>query len=174
MNPKYKPVNSFLVAAGWLVDTGCLNDFVPEELAHKHKECVYEARPYRFNTAKKHIESAEKMNLVVPPLKGVTSACILPDTPAVLTMGGRNRLGYTFAWVASKLPCWITPTGEIVPLSVINDVPYLEEHGTHETSRSNILRSVGLSVKNGKIWMNLAASNTAAAALYGKTRTRNE
>ena len=48
------------------------------------------------------------------------------NTPAVLTVGRRClEQGFSFDWMAGKHPHFSTPSGKIVELEVIDDIPYL-------------------------------------------------
>ena len=53
---------------------------------------------------------------------------ILAGTPPVMSIGMRcNKLGYDFIWLGSKglPPYYITPSGRIIVMEVIDDIPYI-------------------------------------------------
>lgn len=62
---------------------------------------------------------------------------------------GRSQMGYDFVWLAGTQPCWLTLSGYVVPLSVHNNVPYLEDPSKSFDS-IEALASVGLSRDHGK------------------------
>ena len=71
------------------------------------------------------------------------------NSPAVLSVGLRvQQKGFSFIWLMGKVPCLVTPDLEILPLDVVNGVPYLYEHGLHTTLRdpSDIAAACGVCV----------------------------
>jgi len=59
-------------------------------------------------------------------LKDLIEPLVLPDTPAVLSIGRRcMRMGYGFHWPPGRNPYLVTPEGKVVPLLVRKDIPYM-------------------------------------------------
>ena len=51
---------------------------------------------------------------------------VLPDTPDVLSIGRRcMHMGYGFYWHPGRNPYLVTPEGNVVPLLVRKDIPYM-------------------------------------------------
>ena len=73
----------------------------------------------RGHVAEKSMDNhdAEKM-AESEVLEGRTTACLLEKAPPVLTVGGRNKFGYSYVWIAAHGPCWILPSGKLLPLKV--------------------------------------------------------
>lgn len=159
VHASYNVVNKFDVSASWLNDMGWPHDLAPEEHASKHQGCVYEAKAFNFNTANGNSVSHTRLHV---------SICILPQTPSVLPVGERSHLILSFVWLAGKQPFWLTPSGIVVPRSVHNNVPYLEDRSKSLDSFA-ALTSVGLSRDQGKCESSLATSRdkwAAAAATH--------
>jgi hypothetical protein len=59
-------------------------------------------------------------------LKDLVEPLVLPDTPAVLSIGRRcMQMGYGFYWHPGQNPFLVTPDGNVIPLLVRKDIPYL-------------------------------------------------
>lgn len=167
VNQRYNNANNFDVSDSWCVGTGCPNGLVSEEPAQRHPECVYDAKTNNVNTANGHIGSETGLVMSIPSLNDPMSACVLPNTSPVLSVGGRHRMGYTFMRLAGTRLCWNTLLGKVVPLSVQNTVPYVEDDPmwVNETA---VLNSVGLTNDEGTFRFQVEYSPydrlTAAAA----------
>lgn len=98
-------VDSFSVSGKWLIDTGCAHDLVLDSKAADHPTCLFHETPHELSTANGDTASTVRMNVNIPAIDRKTAACLLPDTPAVLTVRGRTELGYYFIWLANKKPC---------------------------------------------------------------------
>ena len=54
---------------------------------------------------------------------------MMTSTPSVLSMGKRvMEDNFSFIWIQGMDPCVITPYGAVVPICVIDGVPYLESN----------------------------------------------
>lgn len=148
VNQRYNMADTFGVSGSWLVNTGCPNDHVSEEQAQGHPDCVYDAKTFKFNTTNGDIGSTAKLIMWIPLLRDTISACILPSTPPVLSVGGRRRMRYTLIGSAGKRQCWIIPLGKVVPLSVHKNAPYFEDD-TRWVNEAAVLNSVGLNNDEG-------------------------
>lgn len=84
------------------MDTGCPKDLISGEQAQDCQAGINDAKAFNFNTANGSIVSTTRLNMSVPLLKYPMSAFILPNTPSVLSVGGRNRMGNTCIWQAGK------------------------------------------------------------------------
>lgn len=63
-------------------------------------------------------------------------------------------MGYYFVWLDGTQPCWLTPPGSAVPLSIHNNVPYLEDQSKPWDSLE-ALSAVGLSRNRGHVVFSL-------------------
>ena len=60
----------------------------------------------------------------------------MKDTPTIISAEARcAKRDYAFIWLPGKIPFLITPERLIVPLDVVNYVPYLRHNGIHRTLR---------------------------------------
>ena len=51
---------------------------------------------------------------------------VLPATPTVLSTGKLcMEHGFSFYWDAGKAPVLATPNGQVLPLSVVKNIPFL-------------------------------------------------
>lgn len=110
-----------------------------------------------FFTANGDIASTVRMNVRILAIDCKTSACLLPDTPAVLTVGGRTELGDSVVWLANKKLCWILLSGKIVPLSVQQAVPCLCEGGPHTDPNIEVERDCGITTSGNEVRFNVGA-----------------
>jgi hypothetical protein len=78
----------------------------------------------------------------------------MESTPAVLSVGARViELGFRFIWNHGFLPCLMTSSMLVIPLTVSGGVPYLVEQGEHTKyiiQRSR-LDACGLKIRRGQI-----------------------
>ena len=112
-------VDNCSVSGKWLVDTGCAHDLIPDSKAADYPKCLFQETPHEFSTANGETASTVRMNIKIPAIECKTSACLLPDTPAVLTVGGRAELGYSFVWIAGIL-MFILTVEAVSPFAVEN------------------------------------------------------
>ena len=67
----------------------------------------------------------------IPILGGSEKTMLVPDTPAVLSMGRKvMEAGYDFVWMHKDLnnPYFRQPDGKTFKLKVVNAVPILDKH----------------------------------------------
>lgn len=88
----HSSVDNFSVSHKWLVDTGCAHDRIPDSKAADYPKCLPQETPQEFSTANGETASTVRMNIKIPAIECKTSACLLPDTPAVLTVGEKSRV----------------------------------------------------------------------------------
>ena len=98
------------------------------------------------------------MKLKSDILEGAPSYCSLKDAPAVLSIGGRSKLGYSYVLIAGHGQCCVLPSGKILPLSQDREVPYLSSDDHHTDPTINPAQISGLTVKDG----------VASFSIYGK------
>lgn len=154
----HSAVDNFSVSGKWLIDTGCAHDIVPDSKAADHPTCLLHETPQACSTVDGDTASTVRMHVNIPAIDCKTSPCLLPDTPAVLTVGGSTELGYSFIWLANKTTCWILPSGHIVPLSVQQHVPYLCEGGPHTDSNHVVERYCGITTCGHEVRFNIGAT----------------
>ena len=79
-----------------------------------------------FATAKGRITTETVAPMFCEELKDLVEPLVLPDTPAVLSIGRRcMQMGYGFYWHPGQNPFLVTPDGNVIPLLVRKDIPYL-------------------------------------------------
>ena len=84
------------------------------------------AKPIVFHTANGNVSTHNVAKLVVSELEGVIKLWILESTPAVLSVGYRcMNMGYKFVWPTGEQPYFVLPSGNVVVLEVIDNIPYL-------------------------------------------------
>ena len=78
--------------------------------------------------------------------------CILKSTPSVLSMGQRcMRDGSTFIWLAGHHPCLITKDGDLLPLDIDDDIPYVQSDSLWKQNANDtyaIKKLCGIMVKD--------------------------
>ena len=151
-------VDIFGIASSWLIDTGCPKGIAPETCKDTHPESVYPSSSHTFETAAGDAESEGKIKFEAECLEGKSTACLLEKAPPVLTVGGRNKSGYTYIWVAGHGPCWILPSGKLLPLKQSRGLSYLNEDGPHTDPNIDAAAVSGLTIVDG----------IASFSIYGK------
>jgi len=115
----------------WLQDTGCAHDLVGKQEVKQIADSIRQAEaPIRFTTANGSPPLADAcIDLKCWELDDEDLApYVLAGTPAVMSIGKRvMHLGYDFIWIGSRKlpPYYVTPSGRIVVMEVIDDIPYL-------------------------------------------------
>ena len=95
--------------------------------------------PITFSTANGSAPTKIALPAAVKCLEDLTNPYILNSTPAVLSVGLRCRhRGFSFIWQNGYQPCLVTPSWKIVPLDIINDIPYLIEDGSYSVERDPV------------------------------------
>ena len=109
-----------------MIDSGCGHDLVPEAEARKHMTGqLHLGAPIMFRTASGCINTRNKVTVKIAEFEQDAEPYVLPDSPAVLSLGRRCREGFAFVWQAYDKPYFVRPDGMIIQLDVINDIPYL-------------------------------------------------
>ena len=80
-------------------------------------------------------------------------ACVLEQTPAVISIGTRCKKGYYFVWLPGRYPVMVTPKLQRVPLDILNNVPYLLQNGLHVQLRDPvaITQHTGVDIVDGHV-----------------------
>ena len=157
-------LSCFTVSRSWLVDTGCASDLICRRSVEEFKNKTEECRPHYFNTANGHSQSNSLIQLKVPPLSDDAAAIVMDQTPAVLSVGARQKQGYSFLWMTGCSPCWVRPDRTVVVLDVYNDIPYLSYKGAHSSSYDDkkLSKLLGLPISQGKL-LPLTGQDASAA-----------
>ena len=116
----------------WLVDTGCGHDLVSSGVA-KAAKIKTQRLPMSvtFQTANGETPSTHSIPLKMRELDETICPFVLKDTPSVISVGKRTMNdGYSFVWNASENPYFITPKGKVIPLEVLQDIPYLRRNSS--------------------------------------------
>ena len=109
-------MEAFGVSPVFLMDTGSGHDIVPRELADGFPDYVHKARHMNFVTANGGIDSQDTLLMKVEALGITATPYVLPETPALLSVGVRcRRKGFSFIWLAGMRPCMATPKGPDCP-----------------------------------------------------------
>ena len=102
------------------------------ERAELYKEAVKKIGAVNFITASGTVPCRSMIPAVI---KGMstredieTNVLILPETPALLSVGKRvNDDKVSFVWVSGKSPCFILENGTIVPLHEERNCPIMRK-----------------------------------------------
>ena len=138
--PKYTQKVAAPVGYGgvrWLVDTGCPMDLVGlGDLQGPDRALVAKGgHTHALHTANGATRTAGRVDADVCNLDEVIEAHVLESTPSIISVGKRCMdMGYSFAWTAGCKPTLTCPSGRVVTLDVINNVPYLPHGNTQFVS----------------------------------------
>ena len=107
--------------------TGCGYDLVPQRLVGNGPIRQIDGdEAIMFATANGKIKTDIVAPMFCEELRDMIEPLVLPDTPAVLSIGKRcMQMGYGFYWHPGRNPVMVTPDGNIVPVTVDKDIPYL-------------------------------------------------
>ena len=101
----------------WIMDTGSGVDICRANQVPKGAKTVKPKDKIIFNTANGPIDAGPMLPGILGPFDEAVAPFILPDTPALLTVGKRCFCkGYGFYWFPYKKPFMISPKGEIILL----------------------------------------------------------
>ena len=138
----------------WLFDSGCGKDLIALTRAVFYRNLWVSAPSVIFDTA----NGERKANRILPAgfqlqgeyFKG--NPYVMGESPSVLSMGLRClHQGFAFIWLPGLTPCMITPLGQVIPLDVRGNVPYVKADGLWNTSRdpSELATLCGISLDAG-------------------------
>ena len=110
----------------WVGDTGSTQDLTSErDLAGMSSRDS--SHPINIMTANGPSSADKQFAVNVPSIGIASDPYVLPDTPAVLSVGQRCvEEGFDFVWESYSRPYLKTPKGEKVYLDVRDNVPYLK------------------------------------------------
>jgi len=115
----------------WMMDTGCGHDLIGNSMAEGYVTRVNRAPDGQmvethFAIAGGLVSTCLVVPMNCPALRQIVHPHLLPDTPAVLSIGKRcMEEGYQFVWKPYTKPFLITPDGIIIPLDVEGNIPIL-------------------------------------------------
>ena len=100
---------AFLVAAKWMMDTGCGNDLLKRMKADPCVDCVIQLEATLFNTANGTAPAKDVLPIHVDKLGGLKAwPYLMHSTPSVLSVGYRcMHQGCHFIWLTGFNPCLI-------------------------------------------------------------------
>jgi hypothetical protein len=109
----------------WLLDTGCGHDLVSQKMVGNGPMRKLDSdEVISFATANGRITTEIVAPMFCEELKDLVEPLVLPDTPAVLSIGRRcMHMGYGFFWHPGRNPLLVTPGGDAIPLLVNKDIP---------------------------------------------------
>ena len=128
-DPLFVPDDRDGVVKGlWMMDAGCGHDLVPKRATRGcHVEMLDEDHSAHFQTANGDVTTDECAWLWCEELGQRIKPFILNQTPRVLSIGKRcMEMGYSFIWKAGEEPILYTPSKKVVPLRVVQNIPYLD------------------------------------------------
>ena len=127
----YQEVESVPVAAvngyadQWLLDSGSAFDIISPSQIPKGAE-ISRDTPYTLSTANGVVTVNETVQMRPYGSDNPTTALVMRDSPTVLSMGKRClHEGYSFQWMAGRMPTLTLPDGTVITLNVTNGVPLL-------------------------------------------------
>ena len=111
----------------WLVDGGAAYDVIPaDQVRNLRQYFSQDAAKVQVYTANGLVESAGAINLRMPSLDSDIPAIVLPETPALLSLGRRvMNDGCHFCWLSGQRPWLGFPDGSWLQLDVDGYLPYL-------------------------------------------------
>jgi hypothetical protein len=111
----------------WLLDAGCGHDLISQKMAGNGPVRRLENdETIAFATANGRITTEIVAPMFCEELKDLVEPLVLPDTPAVLSIGRRcMHMGYGFYWHPGQNLFLVTPDDKVIPLLVRKDIPYL-------------------------------------------------
>ena len=109
----------------WIADTGSAQDLVCKNMVHP--SAVYESQcPLDLTTANGSQIASQQAEVHVSCIDKDINPYVLPDTPAVVSVGMRCLLdGWDFVWRAFSRPYFKKRDGKRVKLEIKDYVPYL-------------------------------------------------
>ena len=119
----------FSVDQFWIFDSGCGYDMMSTSKAKHLMKFVTKAELQEFNTANGQYETDEIIPLTFVMGNDSYDArpYLMENSPSVLSMGQRcMNEGFCFLWIKGFDTCVLTPSGDLVPFTVVNGVPYFE------------------------------------------------
>ena len=91
------PDTRFSIKGRIVIDTGSGVHIVGKNnIDPQAAHAIYTGRPYRLNTANGSIDVSNSINIVTPGFQGVLQACVLDNSPNVLSVGRLCDDGWTF------------------------------------------------------------------------------
>ena len=109
-----------------IADTGASHDFIDQAHANHYPLAHILAPTVRLSTANHVVKASNALNGTVDHLGSDPSPFyILKSTPTALSVGARVMDdGFTFVWLNGRRPRVVCPSGAVVILDVIKNVPY--------------------------------------------------
>jgi hypothetical protein len=138
------PDNSSSIRGRIVIDTGSGVHIIGKHNVESHAtSAIFTGPPLRVNTANGQIDTSSCINIASPGFQGTIQACVLENSPNVLSVGTLCNEGWTFYWtgaekinkrlhkdpvkgVAQSVPLLYSPQGLKFGLKVRNNVPYFK------------------------------------------------
>ena len=96
---------------------------------------------------------------------------LMENSPSVLSMGKRCMTeGFCFLWIKGFDPCALTPSGDLVPFTVVNGVPYFESRKLLHDRRdrlTDLSSRCGVAVRNGRLVISVGVNSQGVVACPG-------
>lgn len=110
-----------------IVDTGSGVHIVGRSNVHKkrHPMIRTDGRPFKLNTANGQIDTTSCVSIGSKRFKLPIEACVLENSPNVLSVGRLCHDGWSLNWNAHKTPTPTSPDGLVIYLKVRCFAAYL-------------------------------------------------
>ena len=133
VNKENKGPSAFPLDYQIMMDTGCPEDLIAKHLALRFPIWIHKALPKTFDTANNAYSSSDVVTAHFSPFHDEPCEFYcMGSSPTVMSVGSRcEHKGFSFIWLPGMVPVMITPLLKIVPLDVVNSVPYVKEQGLH-------------------------------------------
>ncbi len=123
----------------WLMDTGSGHDLISTQDSTNLSKSE-NGTPLTLCTAAGKIKVRQIAKVMIDSFKHTATPYVLPNTPAVLSIGRRCMLeGFAFHWPQWSTPYIICPNGTRIDLEVTHFVPYLTEEAAYSQYKGDAL-----------------------------------
>ena len=112
-----------------IIDTGSGAHIVGRPNVHnkRHSMIRTDGHPLKLNTANGQLDSTRCFSIGSSSFNLPIEACVLDNSPDVLSVGKLCNDGWSLKWNARKTPTLTSPDGLVIHLKVRCFVPYLDE-----------------------------------------------
>ena len=98
----------FQISYKWIFDSGASRNFCGQRHAEEFKQHLKKVRPINITTASGTVVMDQALTIEVERLGTSHEVHVLPNTPALFSMGGAIERGFSFFWSNGFLPCLVS------------------------------------------------------------------